>query len=123
MLTLTHLYTIICQRRDNPPAPDPSTRPSYTASLFAKGEDEIAKKVRASFSESKGPAQWIERLISEFDIDREDAEIFACGWFAGKYAGVSEVFNAVQKEIDDMQKDRLEKAEGESRYIPPDGYA
>jgi len=45
MLTLTNLYKIICQRRDNPPAPDPSARPSYTASLFAKGEDEIVKKV------------------------------------------------------------------------------
>ena len=91
--------------------------------ISKENADEIAKKVRASFSESKGPAQWIERLISEFDIDREDAEIFACGWFAGKYAGVSEVFNAVQKEIDDMQKDRLLKAEGEGRSIPPDGYA
>jgi hypothetical protein len=91
--------------------------------ISKENADEIAKKVRASFSESKGPVEWIERLISEFDIDRENAEIFACGWFAGKYAGVSEVFNAVQREIDDMEKDRLDKAELESRYNPPDGYA
>jgi phosphoribosyl-ATP pyrophosphohydrolase len=38
-MTLDELYTIICDRRDNP---GPK---SYTASLFAKGEDEIIKKV------------------------------------------------------------------------------
>jgi hypothetical protein len=84
---------------------------------------EIAKKVRVSFSESKGPAEWISRLIDEFDIDQESAEIFACGWFAGKYAGVSEVFNVVQREIDEMEKDQVEKAEKKSNYSPPDGYA
>ena len=91
--------------------------------ISKENADEIAKKVRASFSESKGPAQWIERLITEFDIDPENAEIFACGWFAGKYAGVSEIFNAVQREIDDMEKGRLEKEEVEGKYNPPDGYA
>ena len=91
--------------------------------ISKESADVIARKVRASFSESSGPAEWIERLISEFDIDRENAEIFACGWFAGKYAGVSEVFNAVQREIDDMEKDRLEKAEMDRRYNLPDGYA
>jgi len=85
--------------------------------------DEIARKVRASFSESKGPAEWIMRLIDEFDIDQESAEIFACGWFAGKYAGVSEVFNVVQREIDEMEKYQAEKSEKESKYPPPDGYA
>jgi hypothetical protein len=91
--------------------------------ISKENADEIAKKVKVSFSESKGPAQWIERLITEFDINPENAEIFACGWFAGKYAGVSEVFNAVQREIEDMEKGRLENAEVESRYNPPDGYA
>jgi hypothetical protein len=57
----------------------------------------------------------ISRLIDEFDIDQESAEIFACGWFAGKYAGVSEVFNVVQREIDEMEK--------ENKHPPPDGYA
>lgn len=50
--------------------------------------EEIAKKVRALFSYSKTPDEWIFRLIEEFHIDKENAEIFACGWFAGKYAGV-----------------------------------
>ncbi len=85
--------------------------------------DEIAKKVRASFSESKSPAEWISRLINEFNVDQENAEIFACGWFAGKYAGVSEVFNVVQREIDEMEKEQVEKAEKKSKYPPPDGYA
>ena len=38
-MTLDELYAIICDRRDHAPAG------SYTASLFAKGEDEIIKKV------------------------------------------------------------------------------
>jgi phosphoribosyl-ATP pyrophosphohydrolase len=38
-MNLSDLYAIICDRRDHP-------RPgSYTASLFAAGEDEILKKV------------------------------------------------------------------------------
>ena len=69
------------------------------------------------------PAEWIRELIEEFGIDQENAEIFACGWFAGKYAGVSEVFNVVQKEMDVMEKDRAEKKEMESKYPAPDGYA
>ncbi len=90
--------------------------------------DEIAKKVRASFSESKGPAEWIKRLIDEFDIEPETAEIFACGWFAGRYAGVSEVFKAVQREVERMERDQVERAEiemakKESRHSQQDGYA
>ena len=38
-MTLTELYSIICDRRDDP-KPD-----SYTAKLLAEGEDEIVKKV------------------------------------------------------------------------------
>ena len=85
--------------------------------------DEISKKVRASFSDSRTPGEWIFRLIEEFHISEENAEIFACGWFAGKYAGVSEVFNAVQKEIDQREQDETEKRMLESRHPPPDGYA
>ena len=85
--------------------------------------DEVAKKVRESFSDSKTPGEWIEQLIEEFHISKECAEIFACGWFAGKYAGVSEIFNVVQKEMDKRELDEAEKRELESRYPPPDGYA
>lgn len=38
-ITLDSLFEIICERREHP-SPD-----SYTAQLFTKGEDEIAKKV------------------------------------------------------------------------------
>ena len=38
-MTLDELYTLICDRRDHP------TPGSYTASLFAQGQDEIIKKV------------------------------------------------------------------------------
>ena len=41
MLSITDLYNVICQRRDNPPA----NGHSYTASLLEKGEDEIVKKI------------------------------------------------------------------------------
>ncbi len=91
--------------------------------LSKERADEVARKVRASFSESRGPAEWIARLIDEFDIDQERAEIFACGWFAGKYAGVSEVFNVVAREIDEMEKCQAERSEKESKFAPPDGYA
>ena len=84
--------------------------------------DEIAREVRASFSDSKTPGEWIFRLIEEFHISKENAEIFACGWFAGKYAGVSEVFNAVQREVDERVRDE-EKREPESSHPPLDGYA
>jgi len=70
---------------------------------------------------SETPGQWIGELIEEFGIDKEKAEVFACGWFAGKYAGVSEVFNVVQKEMEVMEKDRAEK-EMESKYQDLDGY-
>ena len=82
----------------------------------------VAKRVRASFYESETPVDWIARLTKEFGIDKENAEVFACGWFAGKYAGVSEVFNVVQKEMDVMEKDRMEKKEMESKTQGPDGY-
>jgi hypothetical protein len=84
---------------------------------------EIAKKVRQSFSESDGPAEWIERLRDEFSIDELNAVIFACGWFAGKYAGVSEVFKAVQREIDEKEMDEAKKRSTDSKYSILDGYA
>ena len=49
------------------------------------------------------------------EIARRVRAFFACGWFAGKYAGVSEVFNVVAREIDEIEK--------ENKYPPPDGYA
>ena len=63
MLTLTDLYTIICQRRDNPPA----GQDSYTASLFAAGEDEIVKKVGEEAIEVilAAKAQGDQRLVEE----------------------------------------------------------
>ncbi len=84
--------------------------------------DEIAKKVRAAFSESKSPDEWVKRLVDEFDITPEKAEAFMCGWFAGRYAGVSEVFKVVQREMDKIERDKAEKAEKESQYCM-DGYA
>ncbi len=83
---------------------------------------EVAKKVRASFYESETPGDWIARLTEEFGIDEGNAEVFACGWFAGKYAGVSEVFNVVQKEMEVMEKDRIEKEKTESKTPNLDGY-
>jgi hypothetical protein len=86
--------------------------------------DEIARMVRASFSQSKSPSEWIAGLAEEFQIkEGEMAEVFACGWFAGKYAGASEVFQTVQKEIDRRELDLAEKKEKQSRHPPPDGYA
>jgi hypothetical protein len=85
-----------------------------------KRADEIAKIVRESFSKSKDPADFVRRLIEDFGISHENAEVFACGWFAGRYAGVSEVFNIVQREMDKLEKD---KAERESRYSSGEGYA
>jgi len=84
--------------------------------------DEIARKVRDSFAQSDTPEEWIEGLIEEFGVDRNNADIFACGWFAGKYAGVSEVFNVVQKEIDSMEKDKAEKRGQGSRHSGQNGY-
>ncbi len=85
--------------------------------------DEIARKVRETFAQSDTPGEWIERLVEEFGVDRDNAEIFACGWFAGKYAGVSEIFNAMQKEIDIMEEDKAEKIEFDGRHPGQDGYA
>ena len=34
--------------------------------------DEISRMVRASFSESSGPTEWIVRLAEEFQIDRQE---------------------------------------------------
>ena len=84
---------------------------------------EIARSVRSAYSESNSPAEWVKRLVEEFGIAPENAEIFACGWFAGRYAGVSEVFNVVSRKMDEMDKDRAKKVEKERRYQPADGYA
>lgn len=81
--------------------------------------EEIARKVRDAFSQSKTAREWVERLIEEFVIEPQGAEIFACGWFAGRYAGVSEVFKVVQ-----MEMDKLERGQGgkESSFAD-EGYA
>jgi hypothetical protein len=84
--------------------------------------EEIARRVREAFSDSKSPEEWVKRLVDEFDIAPEMAEAFACGWFAGRYAGVSDVFNVVQNEMDKIENGKAEKAEKESRYCT-DGYA
>ncbi len=86
--------------------------------------EEIARKVRAAYSESESPVEWIKKLIEESEVTPEKAEVFACGWFAGRYAGVSEVFSIVQKEMDRMEKDRREGDRSE-KYNPfsIDGYA
>ena len=84
--------------------------------------EEIAKRVREAFSESKSPEEWVKRLVDEFDIEPKKAEAFACGWFAGRCAGVSDVFKVVQKEMDKIERDKAEKAEKESQYCM-DGYA
>jgi phosphoribosyl-ATP pyrophosphohydrolase len=60
-MTLDELFTIICERRDNPSAQ------SYTARLIAQGEDEIIKKVGEEAVEvilaAKG--QGDQRLVEE----------------------------------------------------------
>lgn len=60
-ITLDRLFGLICSRRENPPPG------SYTAQLFAAGEDEIVKKVGEEAVEVilavKG--QGDERIISE----------------------------------------------------------
>ncbi len=90
--------------------------------LSRERADEIARIVRISFSESNGPSEYIELLAKKFSIDPEQAEIFACGWFAGKYAGVSEVFNIMQREIDKVEKES-ERSSDRYRYVLFDGYA
>jgi hypothetical protein len=82
--------------------------------------DEIAKMVRESLLASAGPEDWAKRLIEQFHISPECGEIFVCGWLAGRYAGASEVFSVVQREMDKMEKDKSEK---ERRYPAEDGYA
>ena len=84
--------------------------------------DEIAKKVREAFSESENPAEWVMRLINEFSISQEEADIFACAWFAGRYAGVSEVFRVVQWEMDRLDQKERDKARKDKTYPPSDGY-
>ena len=39
--------------------------------------DEIARTVRDAFSESDTPGEWVGRLIEEFGVDRNNADIFA----------------------------------------------
>jgi phosphoribosyl-ATP pyrophosphohydrolase len=60
-MTLDQLFSIICERRDNPSAQ------SYTARLIAEGEDEIVKKVGEEAVEvilaAKG--QGDQRLVEE----------------------------------------------------------
>jgi phosphoribosyl-ATP pyrophosphohydrolase len=60
-MTLEELYRIIIDRRDHP-TPD-----SYTASLFAAGTDEIAKKVGEEAIEVilAAKAQGKQRLVEE----------------------------------------------------------
>ena len=91
--------------------------------ITSERSNEIARSVRSAYSESNSPAEWVKRLVEEFGIAPENAEIFACGWFAGRYAGVSEVFNVVSRKMDEMDKDKAEKVEKERRYQPADGYA
>jgi hypothetical protein len=80
--------------------------------------------VRAAFSESGSPTEWIQRLIDEFGISKDDGEIFACAWFAGRYAGVSDVFKVVQMEMDKLEREKTEKdkAEKENEELPISGY-
>lgn len=85
--------------------------------------DEIAKKVRAAFSDSESSADWIRRLIDEFEIRQEEGVVFACGWFAGRYAGVAEVFKVVQWEMDKLEKEERDKAGKDKTYPPSYGYA
>jgi phosphoribosyl-ATP pyrophosphohydrolase len=61
LMTIDELYEIICERRDHP------TAASYTARLFAQGQDEIIKKVGEEAVEvvlaAKGQGR--QRLIEE----------------------------------------------------------
>ena len=82
--------------------------------------DEIAKKVGHCSpilrSRTSGFFGWLKSIISI----RRTREIFACGWFAGKYAaGVSEVFNVVQREMDErVQDDAKKKRAGKPASSP-----
>jgi len=79
--------------------------------------------VREAFSESESPAKWVMRLINEFNISQEEADIFACAWFAGRYAGVSEVFRVVQWEMDRLEQKEKHEAWEDKTYSPSNGYA
>ena len=61
MFSINDLYTIICQRRDNP------SQKSYTAHLIQDGEDEIVKKVGEEAIEVilAAKSQGNQRLIEE----------------------------------------------------------
>jgi phosphoribosyl-ATP pyrophosphohydrolase len=62
MLKIDELYSIICQRRDNP------SQASYTARLMQAGEDEILKKIGEEAMEvilaakGQGDARLVEEL-------------------------------------------------------------
>ena len=60
-MTLSELYTTICERRDHP---NPN---SYTAQLIEKGEDEIVKKVGEEAIEVilAAKSQTDQRLVEE----------------------------------------------------------
>ena len=60
-MTLTDLYTTICQRRDQ------ANPNSYTAQLIEKGEDEIVKKVGEEAIEVilAAKSQGNQRLVEE----------------------------------------------------------
>jgi phosphoribosyl-ATP pyrophosphohydrolase len=60
-MTIDALFTIICQRRDNP------SQSSYTARLIAAGEDEILKKIGEESVEVilAAKAQGDARLVEE----------------------------------------------------------
>lgn len=81
--------------------------------------DEIARMVREAFSESRDPVDWIRRLLDEMEIGPEKGDAFACGWYAGRYAGVSEVFKVVQREMEELERDKVER----DRRYTTDGYA
>lgn len=79
--------------------------------------------MRSAFSESGSPAEWVQRLIEDFKISQKEGDVFACGWFAGRYAGVAEVFKVVRWEMDKLEKAEKDKVETQSKYSPSDGYA
>ena len=60
-MTIDDLFTIICQRRDNP------SQTSYTARLLSAGEDEILKKIGEELVEVilAAKAQGDSRLVEE----------------------------------------------------------
>ena len=77
--------------------------------------DMIAKLVRKLFYESSNSEEVVHKLIEHFNICPENREIFASGWYAGRYAGIAEVFATVQEELEKM-------AENYPPYPPSVGY-